>query len=61
MRNKLQKYYITIEEQVTSSEIVYKIDLEDHYGNYNQAYENTIEEAVNYAGNWCKRSKERKI
>ena len=59
--NKLKKYYITIEEQVVSFGITYKIDLEDHYGNYNQVYERTVEEALNYARNWCKQAEERKV
>jgi len=57
--NKLKKYYITIEEQVVSFGITYKIDLEDHHGNHNQVYERTVEEALNYARNWCKQAEER--
>ena len=54
-----KKYYITIEEQKVSFGITYKVDLEDHYGNYTQVYERTVEEAINYAENWCKLAEER--
>jgi len=51
------KYYITIESAHSG---YYKVDLEDHYGNYTQVYERTVEEALNYARNWCKQADERK-
>jgi len=51
------KYYITIESAHSG---YYKVDLEDHYGNYTQVYEKTVEEALNYARNWCKQADERK-
>ena len=51
------KYYITIESAHSG---YYKVDLEDHYGNYTQVYEKTVEEALNYAKNWCKQADERK-
>ena len=54
-----KKYYITIEEQKVSFGITYKVDLEDHHGNYTQVYERTVEEAINYAENWCKLAEER--
>ena len=50
------KYYITIESAHSG---YYKVDLEDHYGNYTQIYEKTVEEAMNYAKNWCKQADER--
>ena len=50
------KYYITIESAHSG---FFKVDLEDHYGNYTQVYEKTVEEALNYARNWCKRAEER--
>ena len=50
------KYYITIESAHSG---FFKVDLEDHYGNYTQVYEKTVEEALNYARNWCKQAEER--
>jgi len=50
------KYYITVESAHSG---YYKVDLEDHYGNYTQVYEKTVEEAMNYAKNWCKQADER--
>ena len=50
------KYYITIESAHSG---FFKVDLEDHYGNYTQVYEKTVEEAMNYAHNWCKQAEER--
>ena len=40
------KYYITIESAHSG---FFKVDLEDHHGNYTQVYERTVEEAINYA------------
>ena len=54
-----KKYYITIEQQEVSFGTTYKVDLEDHYGNYTQVYERTIEEAMTYANNWCKLAEQR--
>ena len=50
------KYYITIESAHSG---FFKVDLEDHYGNYTQVYEKTVEEALNYAKNWCEQAEER--
>ena len=50
------KYYITIESAHSG---FFKVDLEDHHGNYTQIYEKTVEEALNYARNWCKQADER--
>mgnify|MGYP003120661222 CR=1 FL=1 len=58
---KMQKYYITIEETRPSFGVSYKVELEDHYGNRTTVYERTIEEAVIYARNWCRRAEERHI
>ena len=55
--NKESKYYITIEKSGDSS--FFKVELEDHYGNYNSVYEKTIDEAINYAKNWCEQADDR--
>ena len=57
MKNK--KYYITIEEDKASFGTTYKVELEDHYGNYTCVYERSVEEAINYAKNWCKQAEDR--
>ena len=53
------KYYITIEKQKASFGTTYKVDLEDHNGNYTGVYERTIEEAINFAKNWCEQAENR--
>ena len=58
MKNN-KKYYITIEEQKASFGTTYKVELEDYNGNYTGVYERTIEEAINYAKNWCKQAEDR--
>ena len=50
------KYYITIEQSDTG---FFKVELEDHYGNCTTVYERTVEEAMNYAKNWCKQTEDR--
>jgi len=57
--NKEQKYYITIEETRPSFGVSWKVELEDHHGNYTCVYEPSVEEALNYAKNWCKQADER--
>jgi len=52
--NKEQKYHITIEETRPSFGVSFKVELEDHYGNYTCVYEPSLEEALIYAKNWCK-------
>ena len=39
---KKSKYYITIEEQEMSFGTTYKVELEDHHGNYTCVYERSI-------------------
>ena len=54
--SKESKYYITIEESDMS---FFKVELEDHHGNYTCVYERSIEEAMTYAQNWCKQAEQR--
>jgi len=54
-----KKYYITIEQSRVSFGDTFKVELEDHHGNYTCVYERSIEEAMNYAQNWCKQTEER--
>ena len=37
---------------ITESGKFYKVDLQDHYGNYTQVYEPTVEAAMKYAEAW---------
>ena len=55
----MSKYYITIEEQEMSFGTTYKVELEDHYGNYTCVYEPSVEQALTYANNWCKLTEQR--
>ena len=57
--SKNKKYYITIEQSRVSFGDTFKVELEDHHGNYTCVYERSIEEAMNYAHNWCKQAEER--
>ena len=57
--NKEQKYHITIEETRPSFGVSFKVELEDHYGNYTCVYEPSLEEALIYAKNWCKQAEDR--
>ena len=56
-QNKI--YYITIELSRVSFGDTFKVELEDHHGNNTCVYERSIEEALNYAHNWCKQAEER--
>ena len=54
-----KKYYITIEQSRVSFGDTFKVELEDHHGNYTCVYERSIEEAMTYAQNWCKQAEQR--
>jgi len=53
----MNKYYITIESTDRNS---FQVDLEDNHGDHTTVYEKTIDEAMNYAKNWCKDANDRK-
>ena len=52
-----ERYNIVIEE---AHDGWYSINLEDHHGNWNMVYEETLEQAVNYARMWMQNAEERK-
>lgn len=53
----MEKYYITIE---SAHDDWLKVDLEDHNGDRTTVYEQNLEQAINYARNWCKEADERR-
>ena len=44
---------------ITQSGDFFKVDLEDHYGNYTQVYEPTVKQAMQYALYWFERADQR--
>jgi len=44
---------------ITQSDDFFKVDLEDHYGNYTQVYEPTVKQAMQYALYWFERADQR--
>jgi len=44
---------------ITQSSGFFKVDLEDHYGNYTQVYEPTLKQAMQYALYWCEMTEQR--
>ena len=52
-----ERYNIVIEEAHNG---FYSVNLEDHHGNWNMVYEETLEQACNYARMWMQNAEERK-
>ena len=44
---------------ITQSGDFFKVDLEDHYGNYTQVYEPTVKQAMQYALYWYEKAEQR--
>ena len=44
---------------ITQSGDFFKVDLEDHYGNYTQVYESTVPKAMQYALYWYEKAEQR--
>jgi len=52
-----ERYNIVIEEAHNG---FYSVNLEDHHGNWTMVYEETLEQATNYARMWMQNAEERK-
>ena len=44
---------------ITESGKFYKVDLQDHYGNYTQVYEPSVKQAMQYALYWSEKAEQR--
>ena len=44
---------------ITESGKFYKVDLQDHYGNYTQVYESSVKQAIQYALHWSEKAEQR--